>query len=414
MLALKQSPQARAARYALMAARVEEERERPVARPTLNAVASGTIQGPRVLFPRPDGASGVFLPERAGRVDLVFEQPLYRAGLGAARQRYSAQHQIADQDYRKALADLALAVQKAYLDVLRAQGGVEQAQEGVEQARRFQKLVQQQIEAGVAKPVDAETALARVAEAETGSAQAQGGAALARLAFNRLLGRPLETPVALIPLDPPAPAAAAPDAAVARALTDRPELISLEQNLRAARAGVSLARVQTQPTLHLRGQVTEQTPTALYHEHYAAATLELRWTLLDGGKARLDTREARAQAERLAALLEDARQGVTLEVMQAWQRVRDAQGQIALARTQRESSEATVRVAETAYTVGQGTLAALQGAQDEVRAARDRELRALYDLHAAQADFDYAQGAILDRVTLPTPDAPETGRGAAH
>src|SRR5437773_11458897 len=52
MLAWKQSPQARAARFAREAAQVQADRDKPVARPTVNASASVGAQGPRVTFPR--------------------------------------------------------------------------------------------------------------------------------------------------------------------------------------------------------------------------------------------------------------------------------------------------------------------------------------------------------------------------
>ena len=53
-LAWQQSPQAKAAEYARQVAQVQADREKPVALPTLDATASGTAQGPRVTFPRPD------------------------------------------------------------------------------------------------------------------------------------------------------------------------------------------------------------------------------------------------------------------------------------------------------------------------------------------------------------------------
>jgi outer membrane protein TolC len=394
-VALRQSPQARAARFAREAAQVQADREKPVARPTLNAVASGTVQGPRVTFPRPNAPDAVVLPEQYGKLELVVEQPLYRPGLGAARQRYAAQSSLVALDYRKVLSDLALAARKAYLDVLRAESGVRTAREGLEAAQRYQALVQRQIAAGLAKPVDAETVAAQVAEAQVGVTQAEGGLALARLAFNRTLGRPLAAPVVLEPITALPVVPENPEAAIAAALEHRSEIESLEQNLRAARAGVSLARTQSQPALSVRGQVTEQTPSAFVHEHYAAATLELRWPILDAGKARLDTREAQAQAQRLEALLEDTRQAISLDVMQAWQKMREARDRITLTQTQVRGAAATATVAEKAYEVGRGTAIEVQAAQRELRAARERELQATYDLHGAAAEFAYAQGAAL-------------------
>ena len=325
MLAVKQSPQAQAAKAARDAAQAQADRDKPVGRPTLTATASGTAQGPRVTFPRPDYTPATVLPEGAARLDLTLEQTVYRAGIGAAKQRYAAQSALVTEDYRKSLSDLAYAARKFYMDVLRAQSGGRIAQEGLDAALRYQQTVDAQIRAGIAKPVDAETVIAQVAEAQGGVGTAQGGLRLAQFAFNKALGRSLNTPVTLEALGAMPVVPETPDVAIVIALQNRPELISLELNLQAAKAGVSLARLQSQPVVNARGQFTEQTPTAFQHEHYYAATLELRWTLLDGGKVQQDTREAKAQVARLEALREDARQGIALDVTQAWQKMVDAQ-----------------------------------------------------------------------------------------
>ncbi|HLK54975.1 MAG TPA: TolC family protein, partial [Chthonomonadaceae bacterium] len=280
--ALQHNPQAKAARAARDVAQVGADREKPVARPTLEATASGTLQGPRVTFPGVDGPATV-LPEGVGRVDVVIEQPLYRAGQRAAKQRYTAQSAIVEWDYRKALAEVALTARKAYFDVLRAASGLRTAQDGLEAAQRYRTLVQRQVAGGFAKPVDATTVEGQVAEAQSGVIQAEGGLALARQAFNRALGRLLMTPVELQPVEALPNVPDSPDAAIALALRNRPELAALEQSRTAARAGVALAKSQAQPGLNLRGQVTEQTPSAFVHEHYAAIGLELRWPILDAG-----------------------------------------------------------------------------------------------------------------------------------
>lgn len=390
--ALHQSQQAKVARSARNASQLQTDRDKPTARPTVEATASGTTQGPRVTFPRPDGTNAVVLPEEVGRVDLVVEQPLYHAGQRAAKQRYTAESSVVELDYRKALADLALTVRKAYLDMLRAESGVHTAQEGVDAAQSYRDLVRGQIAAGQAKPVDLQTAEAQVAEAQAGLTQAEGGRTLARLALNRALGRPLTAPLTLASPPPTPTVPDSPDAAVTHALQNRIEIIELQQNLSAAKAGVSLARSQMQPTVSARGQITEQTPSAFIHEHYAAATVELHWSLLDAGKTRQDTQEAKATAQRLEDLLEETRQGIALDVIQAWQKMRDARDRIALAQTQRRGAEATDTVAEEAYKVGRSTAVEVQGAQREVRLARERELQAIYDLQTAAADFDAAQG----------------------
>jgi outer membrane protein len=403
-LALKQNPMARAARFSREASQIQVEREKPVFRPIITAVVSRTLQGPRVTFPRPDGTGGVVLPEDFAQLHVIIEQTLYRAGLGAARQRYTAQSTALEYDLRKAQADIALAARKAYLDVLRAEAGVRLAREGLELAGRYRALVQKQIEAGVAKPVDLQTVGARVAEAQAGMTKAEGGLELARLNFNREMGRSLTELVQLEPLllQPSIPNS--PEEAIAVALKQRPELLALEQSLLATQAGVSLAKTQGQPSLNVRGQFIEQTRTALLPQTYAAAMLEVRWPILDGGKSRFDALEAKAQAQRLEALLESARQGVTLDVRQAWQKMREARDRIQLAQEQVRGAEATATVAEKAYEVGRGILFEVLSAQREVHSAREREREAIYDLYAAEADFLLAQGALLPASPPVTPE----------
>jgi len=390
--ALRQSPQVRIAKAVRDAALVEAERGKPTARPTLEARASGLLQGPRAVFPRPDGSAATVLPEEVARLDLILEQPLYRAGQHAAQDRYGAALGEAEWEYRRAMSAVAVAARKAYIDVLRAAAGVRVAQDGLEAAQRVQELVTRQIAAGIARPIDAGTAAGQAAEAQVGLTQAASALKLAHMNFNRALGRELKTEVALEPLSDAPKAPDSPDAAIAAAWKHRPELQLLGETLRGAQAGIALAKLQNQPGLNFRGLLSEQTPSAFVREHYAAAILELRWPILDGGKTRLDTQEARAQTARVEALRDDARQGVALEVTQFWQKMRDAQEKIGFAHIQSESLDTAAAVAEKAYEVGRGTVIEVQAAQREVRGARARESQALYDLHTAAADFAHAQG----------------------
>ena len=214
-------------------------------------------------------------------------------------------------------------------------------------------------------------------------------------------GKGRSGPIALEPLpEPPIPDS--PNAATAQAVRNRPELKILALSVEAAKAGVSLASAQSRPVVSARGQITEQTPSAFLHEHYAAATLEIKWPILDGGKTRLDTQEARAQLGRLEALMTEGLLAIELDVVQAWNKMREAKDRIILAQTQRAGAESTAIVAVKAYEIGRGTVIEVQSAQREVRLAGERELQATYDLQTAAAEFDYAQGKLLTgAVTVP-------------
>ncbi|CEK15230.1 TolC family protein [Chthonomonas calidirosea] len=392
-IALQQSPQAQAARYELASAEAAAEPDRPVARPSITATASGTEQGQEVRLP---GISAPpTLPEQFGQIKLEFEQPLYRAGLGAAKNRYQAERAIAYQNYRKELADIALSVSKACVDLLRAQAGLKAAEEGVAFAKEYAALVERQITAGFGKPVDRALAQSQTAEAELGLAKAQGAYHLAKMNLNRLLGRPLEASIQIVPPaslpEPPS----SPEEAIATAQTQRPDLLLLDLQLQAAKAGLSLARLATQPTLSFHAELAEQTRTALVPQHYAAATIELDWQLLDKGERKANRAQAENAVERLVALRQDALSGIVLDVTQAWQQMEEAKAQLALAQVQLESSKASLAVAEKAYEVGQGMALDIKNAYHDYTTSQQSELQAEYDLIAAEFAFRHAQGTIV-------------------
>lgn len=392
-IALQQSPQAQAARYELASAEAAAAPDRPVARPSITATASGTEQGQEVRLPGISAPPA--LPEQFGQIKLEFDQPLYRAGLGAAKERYLAERAIAQQNYRKELADIAFSVAKACVDLLRAQAGLKAAEEGVAFAKQYAALVERQITAGFGKPIDRTLAQSQTAAAELGMAKAQGAYHLAKMNLNRLLGRPLEASIQIVPpasLPEPPPS---PEEAIATAQTQRPDLLLLNLQLQAAKAGLSLARLAMQPSLSFHAELAEQTRTAIVPQHYAAATIELHWQLLDKGERKADRAQAENAVERLVALRKDALSGIILDVTQAWQQMEEAKAQLALAHVQLESSKASLTVAEKAYEVGQGTALDIKNARQDYITAQQSELQAQYDLIAAEFAFRYAQGTLV-------------------
>ena len=395
--ALANSPQVRAAKAERDAELVGAERGKPVARPNFSATAQAGVQTPRVTIPLANGNDGLVVPERFAGVNFTVEQTLWRAGLREATQRYAAQRAIAELNYRKGLGDISIAVRKAAIDILRAEAGVGAAQEGLKFTQQYALSVGQQIAAGIAKPVDAETVKAQVAEARAGVAEAENGLALTKLNFNRLLGRDLETDFALESVGDLPEIPADTKAAREAALKNRAELLLLERGIETARTGAKLARLQDKPTLGIRGVLAEQTRTVLVPEFSAAAILELKFPFGEGAKARQDAKEANAQADKLAAQLDEAKQGIVLEVETAWRRMRTAREKITAADERLRGQLATYTVAVKAYEVGRGTVIEVQAASREVNTARFAKLTAEFDLRQAFMEFQAAQGAYYER-----------------
>ncbi len=395
--ALANSPQVRAAKAEREAALIGAEREKPIARPNFSAMAQAGVQTPKVTLPLVNGSEGLVLPERFAGINFTVEQTLWRAGLREATQRYTAQKATAELTYRKTLGDIAVAARKAAIDVLRAEMGIGAAQEGLKFSQQYALSVDQRIAAGIAKPVDAETVKAQVAEAQAGVIEAENGLALAKLNFNRLLGSDLDTDFVLEPLAQLPEIPSDTKAAREAAYKNRAELLLLERGIETARTGAKLARLQDKPTLGIRGVITEQTRTALAPEFSAAAILELKFPFGEAAKVRQDAKEANAQADKLAAQYDEAKQGIAVEVEAAWRKMRSANQKIALAEERLRGQLATYTVAVKAYEVGHGTVIEVQAAGREVNAARFAKIQAQFDLQQAWIEFQAAQGAYYGR-----------------
>lgn len=391
-VALQQNPKLRAARAERDAALAHNDRDKPVARPSFSVDAVGQLQGPRVLFPRSDRGDETIVPERYGRLELMVEQILYHAGAGAAKTRFNAQNRSVEWDLRKAEQETAVDAMRAYYALQSADGQLVVAHEGVEMARRQLELTLTMFTVGTASERDVKASDADLAEAELGRLRAENDIALATANLNRAIGRDISTPVTLsTPGSPPiVPSSTVEGQRIA--MQNRPELRLLEEDLMAARAGISLAGSQNQPTLSARAIAAAQTPTALTDSKFFAAGLALRWSPFDQGKIRADVREARARVAQLEALQEDARLGIKLEVEKAWREMTTAQERILVATRQVSSAEAALNVSRLRYEAGSATQIEVSGSLFGVTKARSNRAQAESDLLLAHAEYLYAIG----------------------
>lgn len=391
-IALKQSPKLRAARAERDAALAHNDKEKPVARPSVSIEAVGQLQGPRVTLPRVTPGDETVVPERYGRLELLIEQTLFRAGLSSARARYDAQNRAADWELRRAEQETAVEVLRAYFGLVSAEDQAKIAGEGVRIARKQLDLTRTMLEAGTASERDVKASDADLAEAELGKSRAEGGVDLARANLNRLMGL---DPAASVEMAPVSPLPAIPSSStdpISQAMRDRPEIHLLDEGLAAARASESLAATQNLPTLSARAIGAAQTPTALTDSKFFAAGLSLKWSPFDQGKTRSDVREARASVARLEALREDARLGIRLEVEKALTDMRTARDRIAVADRQVSSAEAALGVSQLRYQAGTATQLEVSGSLFALIKARGNRAQAETDLRLADAELRYAIG----------------------
>jgi HAE1 family hydrophobic/amphiphilic exporter-1 len=388
------SPALERARRDWEAARLVADRERPRrgAGLTAGALAGATLQGPEITFPEGDEGEAVVVPKQRLRLELAAQQVLYRPGGRLAALRSDAAVQVADLELGRAEGDVANEVTRAFLGALAARAGAEAAARGAEQARAARQRVAQLLAAGRATPGERLQAEAEAAEAERAERGARREIVLADATLNRLLGRPLDAEVELIPPSDPPREPPSQEAAVAEALARRADLEILRRQANGADAGAALAALARRPTVTAGVGYALQTPSAFVARSSWSAGVTVAFPLWDGDRARLDAAEARARAASAREGLVELESAIQLEILQARTAVLDAADRIESARRGVAAAAELLRATEMRLERGLAAGLELVTARAALRRAEADATGARWDLHRAWADLERALG----------------------
>ncbi len=321
---------------------------------------------------------------RAARIDVARSQQ--RAALG----------QVAD-----TAQTVALTTVTAYNSLNANLGAVTAARATVAFNRSSFDLADGKRRAGVSTPADALQARTALAQAELTLAQAQGNARTAAGQLAVAIGQPPTTILTLAP----APSLATADSLtrdvttlIADAERLRPDLTTARANRDAALAQVRAARSDTRPSVGLSVQDSLGYANSVTDANRASVGVTLSLPLFNGFDRTYRVASARAEADRQAALLEQARQQAGLDVYTQATALRTAIVVLATARDLINSATASADIAQGRFKAGVGTFTDLLNAQSALASARQQLVSADFGVRDAQARLARAVGAIGDAV----------------
>jgi outer membrane protein TolC len=287
------------------------------------------------------------------RVPLVVPGAWYELAAARAGERAAAASaEAALRDARAGLAQAAYAA-RAVEEVVTA------SEHAVRSAEELARSAERRVAAGTAAPLDALKARTEQVRRESDLARARAELGRVRLALGVALGR--EGPVRIAVLDEPpggAPGAAADggvDLAGVRdeALGARPELAARRAQRELARAQVRAGWARLAPELSATGSVFAQdVPLPTGKEDGWRATVDLVWTIFDGGRREGRRREAEARAGSARAAEEAERLRVVQEVGDASRDLAVARERLRLAETQRRLAAEAAASARRSFDAG--------------------------------------------------------------
>ena len=384
------------------------------------AASSGTIQlAEYVVSPR----LTVSHPLLRGLGLKVNRTNIDRARLAASQARAN-EHLVAQQTVRD--------VVRAYWDVLYAIRDLENRHKAVELAQEQLELTTAQVAAGRLSAVEAKAVEQSLAVRENEVIIAEDSLLTASISLRTLMGESLtgDTVLGINPTTAPdyfEPRAIDVDEEIARALANNPQARQLELALASSRIDELEAANQRLPQLDFSGSFSSRgrsvdtaaipesgTPAAqgswseafsnfinddvrgdgLLADFTISGNLDLQWDIRNR-TAKANHARVRAQVALAEVNLEQTRQGIASQVIQAARSMRSALKRIEVSDISVELSEANLDAEQARFQVGRSTNYDVLSRIDELNRARQDALNARLDYVRGLLEIQTLNGEIL-------------------
>ena len=357
---------------------------------------------PKARFPSFDPVSGTFTfneieiqPIDSGTGTVSLSQVVDISGVvRTATDAASLFSRIANLDVQRTRNDVVLQVKQAFYDVLRAQELVRVAEESLRNAEVRRKLAQAAVDAGVSPKLDVMRAEAAVAAAQQAVITARNALQLAKSAFNNVLGRRVDEPVELLPVDEQVPESADFNQYLQEALAKRTEMIQANLGISLAEKQITAAKRDQLPTVVVRGQWDFNLKTSTFQprEYSFTAIAAVQFKIWDSGQTQGRVEQARADVEKAKITIENVREGIALEVRSAYLGLQEAREKVAVAEKGLQAATESLRVARLRYEAGVSNQLELSDAELAYTQAEQNLVNARYDLRVAWARLEKAMG----------------------
>lgn len=347
-----------------------------------STLSAGTIQTSS-LYSR--AAAGVTISQ------LVADFGRTQNLIAAADARAAAQQELV----RDSRASVRVQVDRAYFQALAADTVLKVAQAVVENRRLTLRQVQALARSSLKSTLDVSFAEVAVSEAELALFGAENNAAAARARLASAMGESAPSNYELVDPSSSAPPELTVEEAVAAGLRNRPDLAALERIRDAAGRTALAEKSLSRPTISLLGVAGDLPATdPRLHGTYSAVGVNVSVPVWNGRAftARQTEAELRAQAARKDA--EALALRVSEQVRVAWLEANTAYRRLDVTARLVEQAEKSLRLAQTRYDNGLGSIVELNQAQLSQVSAEFEAAGAKYEYLSRRAELDYAMGAM--------------------
>ena len=316
---------------------------------------------------------------------------------GAGTNRWRSAKALADAqaaNERAVVLQVDYNVRAAYFDTRANQALVQVARENLENQERHLAQTEGFVQAGTRADIDLIQARTDTANARVTLINAQNAFQTSKITLNAAMGvqGPTDYDVADVQQPPVAGEDAGLDPLLEEASAARPEVKSLEEQIRAEQLTVRSIQGQYGPAISATAGF-QQGGTSLDNLGWNAAVgLSLSWNIFQGGLTKAQVSEAQANVMAAVAQLDLQRQQIRSDVDGARLAVRAAKESLSATRDALVNARERLRLAEERYQVGVGSAIELGDAQVALTTAEAQTVQADDRLSTARAQLLRALG----------------------
>ncbi|MEA3223511.1 MAG: TolC family protein [Thermodesulfobacteriota bacterium] len=337
-------------------------------------------------------------------LNLTAIQPLFTGwSLTTAHKLASLGVDIAKIQKESVIQNLVLNVKTAYFGILKADNLEDVARQAVEQLEAHLKVSQAFYDEGVISKNKLLETEVWLAQARQNLIRATRSAEIVRSRFNNLLRRGLDQRVEIEDILDYHPITLTLSQCMERAELNRPEVKEASLSIASAEKAVKLGRSSYYPSINLIGNYERKTDEANLDPDPGedpdnwTVTAEARWTFWEWGKTHYNVSAAKVNVVKAKDLLMEIKDGINLEVKDAYLYLREAEKNIQVAKTAVAQAQENFRMNEEMYKQQVATSTDVLDAQTLLTQAQTNHFNALSEYNIAVARLERAMGEDMQK-----------------
>ncbi len=341
----------------------------------------------------PENTSIDTTPDFTTFITATASQPisqLYEISL-LVKQR-EIQKAVSDQDFRARVLNITDEVKNEYYQILKTQSSLEALDEKIIFLKSLLELVNRDVEQQRLLERDSLEVQARLARAEYRHFKLENDLATQKESFNKLLGRDIETPFTLAPVEYAAPFSVSVQDAEVLALEQRPEIEIAELDIEFAENEVKVKKSKYIPEVGVQFQYIANLNVELLPENIATIGLFAKWDVFDWGRKKSEIAEKRKSVIQAQNRLDEAQSQVLIDVNSSIRSLEEATALIGVTELEQVAAKENLRVVMNQYRVQDALLPQVLEAESSLEEKNSNHEKAILDYWSARANLERAIG----------------------